>query len=686
MITRSYIFRGAEGFHVRPATRFSKLAKDFAGQVTIVYNGESFDGKSPMEIMSACIEDGARFSLRIEGEDEKTLVRTVREQMSEGGERCFEELPGGEEASPLPPPAAESKRNDAEEREAQPRGGLGASPGLALGRAFVFSPEPPSADPQESPDQPGELARLNEAAAGVAGELRAMLDRLDEETKKELIGAHLALLEDERFLGRSRERIDRLRCGAEYAVLAALEELEEEYGALGNERMRLRLADLRDLCYRLYEKLTGKSLRLESVPPDSILVARDLLPSDTVSLEPSAVRGFIVEEGGASSHTAILARSMGIPAIVGARGVLSRVSGGDLVLMDGERGSYQVNPDVAAVEGYREKLRERQEKEALLDRFRRADTVTRDGTRLRLMANLFSGRDAAEAVRQGAEGVGLFRTEFLYMNRAFPPSAGEQYQIYAEVLDTLDGRPCTIRTLDAGGDKPIACLTLPKESNPFLGVRGIRYSLRQEEVFRQQLRALLMASARGPLRIMLPMVTLTEEVRRTRELLRQEEAELRREGVPMGRYELGVMIETPAAALISRSLAGLVDFMSVGSNDLTQYAMAADRGNPALGELASPCHPAVLRLIRMAGEAAGEAGIPLSVCGESAADPLLAPLYAAMGVRSLSLSAPGIPKLRSEIHRMDLSARPIDVDVVTGLSTANEVKEALRRYAGEANQ
>jgi len=686
VIERSYRFKGAEGFHVRPATKFTQIASKFKSKVVIRFDDTDFDGKSPLEVMSACIEDGAQFIIQVEGEDEACAIEAIEKTMMEGEDEIFIAMPSGKNSNMVS--QQDDKHEEILHAEAADMAdeatctlsGIGAAPGIAIGKAFIFTPLEPKAEKLTVSDVTAELARFDRAVEEVAQDLTNLITGLPEGEQKDLMSAHRELLKDATILDRIRNAVSKDKSNAEFAILETYHELQDKYSNLKNERIRLRVADIQDICYRLFEKLTGVSLRLESVPNDSVVLAKNLLPSDTVQLEPETLRGLITEEGGINSHTAILARSLGIPSIVGAKGVLNQVKSADIILMDGNMGFIWINPSKEIEEIYREKINALKEEEAAYSKYRTMKTKTKDGIKVLIGANLFACKDAALAMKEGAEGVGLFRTEFLYMNSETPPDAESQYKIYRNVLEVMKDNPCTIRTLDAGGDKPIDSLTLPTETNPFLGVRGIRYCLENEDIFREQLRALLMASPYGNLRIMIPMVTLVEEVERTRELLIKEENQLKKEGIPVGKYKLGIMIETPAAALISRQLAKVCDFMSIGSNDLVQYTMAADRGNPNLKKIYSPYHPAVLQLIRLTGEAAQEHNIPLSICGESASDPLLTPLYIAMGIRSLSVAIPAIPKLRSIICQMDLRRYSGLAEEVLELSTAEKVIDKLKEY------
>ena len=715
MVTRRFIFRGNEGFHIRPASQFVKLVKQATSEVTILFDGEEFDGKSPLSIMSACIEDGAAFSLIVDGGDEEAVITSIENEMVNGADRYFAPIPiesddsGHSNVSAVVEQGLEQNaETDSEQNAKQDTGrsveqetgrsveqsleqnasaapdlylraqkGVAASEGIAIGPAYIYSGVKPVAECAKVSDAPAELERIAKAVTS----LRTQLEFLRETSQGEgadIADAHISLLSDDLFLDRISRVASEHKCSAEFAVLEVLSGFETDYAKLKNERIRQRLSDITDICYGLHSELTGIKRDVTGIPPGSIIAAADLLPSDTLRIIPHKVTGFILEGGSTNSHTAIVAKSLELPAIVGAAGILSLVSTGSTIAMDGTEGQYWIDPDRAVTEALQSQIEAEAKEREALQAYINIATGTADGVHAEILANIVSPDDMAPAIERGAEGVGLFRTEFIYMNRDMPPSEEEQFTLFERALASARGRPVTIRTLDMGGDKPITCLPSKAEDNPFLGKRGIRYSLDGEPVFREQIRALLRASAFGDLHIMLPMITVVEEVERALEIIGEESAALRGQGRPIRGYKVGIMIETPAAALLSRHLASMVDFFSIGSNDLIQYTMAADRGNTEVASLGSPYSPAVLSLIKMTADAAIDAGIGISICGESASDPLLAPLYLSFGIMTLSVVPGRIAALRRYINSLDLSKWTQAYRQIPDLKRAGDVRDALQ--------
>ncbi|MBB3108605.1 phosphotransferase system enzyme I (PtsI) [Paenibacillus phyllosphaerae] len=543
--------------------------------------------------------------------------------------------------------------------------GIGASPGIALGRVLLMeeaSPEGAAAASIEASAAPAELARLREAIGQAAAEVAALRDELKEkgrEHESEIFDGHLMLLEDEELVDRAKQAIEEDLLSAESAVAVARDEIAAMLESLEDEYLRERAADIRDVCGRIIGKLSGRSNLLADSGNSEpvILVAGDLTPSHTATLDPQAVAGFVTLQGGRTSHSAIIARSIGIPAIVGMGGSLASLQGGEFVIVDGETGELHVEPDAATIEQYQARrasdLAKRQELQALMG----AESVSLDGVHVELAANIGSPADAEAAKAKGAEGVGLFRTEFLYMGRDTLPSEDEQYEAYVSVAKTFGpNAPVVIRTMDIGGDKELPILDLPKEDNPFLGYRAIRISLDRHDLFKTQLRAVLRASAYGNLKVMFPMIATLAEWRAAKAVVEQCKDELRAEGVAFNEaIECGIMIEIPAAALLADRFASEVDFFSIGTNDLTQYTFAADRMNEKLTALNDPLQPAVLHLIERVIKAARAEGKWVGMCGEMAGQPHAVPLLLGLGLQEFSMSAGSVLQARALIRKLDQS-------------------------------
>lgn len=540
--------------------------------------------------------------------------------------------------------------------------GIAASPGIAIAAARVIPPDGDPAAPARGSgvvDAAAELALFRSALEAAKTELAALRDRTAAELgplKAEIFAAHLSMLKDPELAAEVERGVLEDGLPAAEAARAATEAFALLLSESGDPTFAARADDLRDLGRRLVRLLDGGAdpLVLER---RSVVVAAELSPSDTARLDRALAAGFVVAGGSAVSHSSILARSLGIPAVAGVPEAVAAIRDGALVVVDGSSGVVAVDPEPAELELWRGKAAAWRARAELLAAYASKPTRTRDGARVVLAANIAGTQDVSDALAHGAEGVGLFRTEFLYMGRADLPSEDEQYAVYRHVLERMGKRHVIVRTLDAGGDKEVPCLGMPREDNPFLGVRAIRLCLEREDVFRVQLRALLRASAHGSLGIMFPMIATVEELRAAKTLLADERAALVASGATLAeKVEVGVMIEIPAAALRADTLARECDFFSIGSNDLTQYAMAADRMNPALARLSKPCHPAVLSLIAMTTDAARRRGIPVGVCGEMAADPVCAAALAGLGVAELSMGSASIPLVREALARVDLIA------------------------------
>ncbi len=535
--------------------------------------------------------------------------------------------------------------------------GIGASEGVAVGPVFVHAA--PVAEPERrriaEDEVEAELARFGEAVEAVAGKLAGTGERLRAAGSEEEAGifeAHVEFAQDPELASGVEERVRKLE-SPEVAVLAVGEEYAAELAAIDDEYLAARADDVRDVAGQISAELTGQgSAALETLATPSVILARSLAPSDTARIPRGMALGFVTAEGSRTSHVSIMARSMGIPAVVGVGPALEEALDATTLAVDGTRGYAVTDPDGATVSEFERRSRDLAEERAGLDEYRHLEARTRDGRRIEVAANLGSASEAEEALGWGAEGVGLFRTEFLFMERDELPSEEEQYEAYRAVAKAFGGKPVIVRTLDVGGDKDLPGVDQPPEENPFLGWRGIRMSLDTPDLFEPQLRAILRAASHGNLKVMFPMVVEVGELRAAKELLEGCRARLKREGAEVGPVEVGVMIETPAAAICAAELAEESAFFSIGTNDLVQYTLAADRGNERLRRLQSADHPAVLELIRQTCEAARAAGIPTGVCGEAAGDPEMIPKLVALGVTELSMGAPAIPRAKKIVSEL----------------------------------
>lgn len=547
--------------------------------------------------------------------------------------------------------------------------GLGVAPGIAIGTAhFIESgvaqvPEYRLAAGEVAAEQARFAAAVAQAQKQVR-KLKTKSQNLPAAVAEEvdfLLDAHLQMLTGSRVVRGVERRITEDRLNAEAAVQSEIAEVAQKFAALDDPYLAARADDIREVGNRLIRNLTKTPFEAFShLPEGSILVAEELTPADTALMDPRRVAGFATMLGGAESHTAIMARSLGLPAVLGVAGLIGAVKTGDAIVIDGGNGRVVVNPSASRLVELRRRQAEILREQRQLARLRRLPALTRDGTLVTLNANLELPRELDMALAVGAEGIGLLRTEFLYMNRTDLPDEEEQYKALAGLIAGMGDRPITVRTLDIGGDKLAVSLDshIGPSANPALGLRAIRLSLKVRSLLETQLAAILRAGAHGQLRILLPMISTTSEVRQVREIMAGVVRKLRRRRVKIADPlpPLGVMIEVPGAALSADALAQVSDFFAIGTNDLTMYTLAIDRGEEQVAHLYNPLHPAVLRLIQFATEAAMRAKIPVSVCGEIAGDPRYAPLLLGLGIRELSMGAIALPRVKQRIRNLDIAS------------------------------
>ena len=532
--------------------------------------------------------------------------------------------------------------------------GTGASAGVGIGHALVVKEQVLDFSSVKFSGEAEEKQRLSAAAAQVSERLQAMATSMTEKVgahAAEILSGQIMMLSDPFMMGQMEEQIAAGNT-AEAAVDTVCQSFIAMFRSMEDEMMRQRATDIGDLRARLLKQLMGlDDIDLAQVPAGTVIIAKDFTPSMTVGISRENVVGIITEIGGRTSHSAILARALEIPAVLGIEGVADTIQNGDAIAMDGELGHVYVNPDERTLGDYKKRQEEFEQQRQMLKAYLNQPTVNADGTKVALYANIGKPEDAQAALEKGAEGIGLFRTEFLFMDRDSLPSEEEQMNAYRQVSALFAGKEVIIRTLDVGGDKEIPYLNMKKEENPFLGHRAIRYCLDTPETYMVQLRALLRAGAdHKNIKIMLPLVTGLEEIRAAKAMLEKAKKELAAEGLPFDAdAEVGIMIETPAASQIADLLAQEAAFFSIGTNDLTQYTLAVDRGNPDVAPLYTHFHPAVLRSIRHVIHAARNAGIPVGMCGEAAADPALIPLLLAWGLDEFSVSASAVLATRRTI-------------------------------------
>jgi phosphotransferase system enzyme I (PtsI) len=565
--------------------------------------------------------------------------------------------------------------------------GIAGSPGVAVGPALVVGDTRAAyarrhvASAQIELEVTRVMTAVEDARRHVR-EVSARLPKAPVETSG-ILDAYLAMIGDPMLVERVVHKIrDEKKC-AEWAVAQACDEIGKLFGpaeALGGDAYIVeRRHDVAFVCDRLLRELTGDTkLLVPRLDEPMVVIARDLSPADTAGMVREPVIGFVTEIGTRTSHTAIMARALEIPAVVGAVDALALIRTGDLVIVDGLRGEITVNPSEIAVEEARARgARHLAFARGLLSA-RNQPCVTRDGEPVSLKANVELPAEAILALDHGAEGIGLYRTEFIYIDRVKMPTEDEQYELYRAVVEAVSPRPVTLRTFDIGGDKFASSFQLPAEMNPALGLRAVRLALSRPDVFLTQLRAMVRASAHGDLRIMIPMVASVQELREVRRLLGQAMDEVDTAGQKRAKHvPLGIMIEVPSAVIMADVLAREAEFFSIGTNDLIQYTLAIDRGNRALAPLASPFHPAILRMIRQVARAAAPHGVPVAVCGAMASDPLAAVLLVGLGLRELSMEAAAIPEIKEALRRVNLTDCDRTAEAALGLDTAEAVEELV---------
>ncbi|MCD7968530.1 phosphoenolpyruvate--protein phosphotransferase [Hungatella sp.] len=562
--------------------------------------------------------------------------------------------------------------------------GTSASAGIGIGKAAIVEETELVIKKETISDAAAEKERFQAALKQAMEETEALAKDLATrvgEKEAEILNGHLMLLSDPMLTGEIENTIAGENACSEYAIENVCNMYADMFASMGDELMQQRATDMRDIKTRMQKILLGvSSVDIASLPAGSVIVAKDLTPSMTAGINPANVCGIVTELGGKTSHSAILARALEIPAVVAVEGFLNSVKDGDTVVLDGSEGVVFVNPEEAVTAEYEAKrtayLKEKKE----LDQYIGKPTVTKDGITIELVANIGKPEDVDKVLQYDAEGIGLFRTEFLFMDRNSMPTEDEQFEAYQKVAIAMNGKPVIIRTLDIGGDKEIPYMGLKKDENPFLGYRAIRFCLdRREDVYRPQLRALLRASAFGNIKIMVPMVTCLEEFREAKAMIEEIKAELDSRGIAYKKdIQVGIMVETAAASLMADAFAKEVDFFSIGTNDLTQYTMSVDRGNDKVSYLYSPLNPAVLRSIRHIIQCGRKEGIMVGMCGEAASDPLMIPLLLAFGLNEFSMSASAVLNARKLITGYSIAELQAIADKAMSFVTAGEVEAYMR--------
>lgn len=563
--------------------------------------------------------------------------------------------------------------------------GIGASDGVAIAKAYLMIEPDLSFSEEKVTDTAAEVEKFKAAVNQSKVELTQIRNNAEVALgadKAAIFDAHLLVLEDPELINPIEENIKNNQSNAAAALSEVANNFVTIFESMDNEYMRERAADIKDVSKRVLSHILGVKLPNPTLIDEPVvIIAEDLTPSDTAQLNKAFVQGFATNIGGRTSHSAIMSRSLEIPAVVGTKNITSLVNQGDFVIVDGIEGEVILNPDEATITAYKQKQSQFIEEKELLKQLVNDKTVTSEGKHVELAANIGTPDDLTGVVNNGAEGIGLYRTEFLYMGRDTMPSEDEQYEAYAKVLKEMNGKRVVVRTLDIGGDKELPYLNLPKEMNPFLGYRAIRLCLAQPEIFRPQLRALLRASVHGNLSIMFPMIATINEFREAKAILEDEKANLKKENIKFSdNIELGIMVEIPSTAAMADIFAKEVDFFSIGTNDLIQYTMAADRMSERVSYLYQPYNPAILRLVKQVIDASHKEGKWTGMCGEMAGDTTAIPLLLGLGLDEFSMSATSILRARRQIKNLSQVEMSKLAEQALNCSTQEEVISLVDAY------
>lgn len=564
--------------------------------------------------------------------------------------------------------------------------GIGVSPGIVIGKAYKLASEELSITKLHLPGHKveQEITRFKKALAETTSEIRGLQKKVASEVGDEhthILDVHLLVLEDALLIKKTIERVREEKTNIEYVFSEVLEELARAFSKSTDSYLKGRASEVRDIGARVLKNLLGAQKKnLSDIDEEVIVIAYGLSPADTAGMYKEKVIGFATDIGSRTSHTAIMARSFEIPAVVALKDITRRTASDDMLIVDGTTGTVIVNPDKETLKTYREKRFHFEVREKELRELSKLPTQTLDGHPVKLMANIELKEELTSAIAHGADGIGLYRTEFFYLNRPDPPGEDEQYKTYSYIARRIAPNPVVIRTMDLGGDKFASNLEMPHELNPFMGWRGIRFCLEQPEIFKTQLRAILRASTEGKLSIMFPLISTLSEIRKAKSFLEEAKDTLRKKGEAFDEnLEVGIMIETPSAAMISDVLADEVDFFSIGTNDLIQYCLAIDRVNEKVAYLYRPAHPGVLKLIKRTIDAGHSKGIHTDMCGEMAGEAQFAIVLLGLGIDGFSMSPVAIPTIKTLIRKITLKAAKEIAAKAVELSTADEVEKLLKK-------
>jgi phosphocarrier protein FPr len=664
------------GLHARPAKVLVNLAKQFKSNISLQHKGKKANAKSMVSVLTLGAVRGSDITVQVEGVDEETAIAEIQAAILSG----LGDNDGHPEPKPIPVKAEEPAvvHQATENPEPGVIKGVGAAPGIAVGPIFHFQQVEYDLDNLETVSTNGHLS-LSEALEHAKSQLVELHQQMVNKklgNEAAIFEAHKELLDDPELTEAVQARVTMGQPPIK-AWKATIDEQAAAIAALNDPLLAARADDLRDVGKRVLRLMLGVSDKGVMPTTPVVVVARELSPSDTASFDPERVLGFGIVEGGPTSHIAILARALGLPAIVGVDESMLALEEKTPVILNGNDGTLTVNPASDVLERAKQSQKRWLEYRRFAQEQASLPAISQDGIRVDVTANAGSIADAAEALHMGADGIGLLRTEFLFLERTTAPSEEEQFSVYHAIAETMKTLPVIVRTLDIGGDKPVAYIQMKPELNPFLGERGIRLCLNRPELFREQLRAILRAAPSGNLKIMFPMISDIAEVRQARTLIE----ELRRE-LNAPEVQIGIMIEVPSAALMADVFAPEIDFFSIGTNDLTQYTLAMDRGNSALASKHDGLHPAVLRLIAHTIESAHKYGKRADICGELGSDAAAIPILLGLGMDELSVSIPSVPTVKAQVRALKISELQSLAREALNCSTAQEVRELVKKQLG----
>jgi len=568
--------------------------------------------------------------------------------------------------------------------------GIGGSPGICIGKAYLVDKEGVDVVPKYAIGAKylgAEKKRFKTAVKKVSDELNELINDTPEELREHIriLETHTVLLKDKMLYGRTIDTIEKERINAEWALKKVVAMIKPMFESMNDPYLRDRGEDIRHVSDRIMKNLVGaETLDIGTIDKRVILVARDLSPAETSQIQLEHIKGFVTDGGGRASHTSIIARSLEIPAVLGLERATQIIKNDDIIIVDGTAGVVILNPSDQTLISAETRIAQFEARRAVFVRSSHLPAQTKDGTRLSVMGNIELPEEVVAVLDRGGDGIGLYRTEFQYMSRADFPSEEELFEKYKDVIDVMGDKPVTIRTLDINGDKAVAYMHTDDEVNPVLGLRAIRYCLQKPEVFKTQLRAILRAAHRGQVRILFPMISRMDEIIQTKRIMAEVARSLDKDGLPYNKETtIGVMIEVPSAAIMADAMAKEVDFFSIGTNDLIQYTMAIDRGNPSVAHLYNPLHPAVIRLLKIVADAGRHNGVPVFMCGEMAGEPLLVPILLGLGLKELSTNPQSIPMVKNAIRTLDIAESHDFVARVLKLTTTEQIEELVQTTYGD---